>query len=1319
MLEISLSIAVTNFGAGSPSRGSSRLIGTLIANFDLRANMHLTQDVYLVGVLPADFDGNGELDYVRTLMGSIPANFDLDGVLRISQNLEADLPANTFIRGHIYPPVALRGDIPANFDLSSALTVERALVGELPADFDIDGDLVIQQQIDRVLLVGAGGAGGAQGNSTQRGGGGGGGGGQVLIDESPFLLPVGEYFVQVGMGSSNSNGGDSSFADKVAKGGGRAGSGTLAPLPGGPAGGGSWLGGGGVTGADGDPGGDGGDGYAPANSAGGGGASTAANGANATNTRGGDGADGVADDITGAPVTYGGGGAGAGYSTRGQGGDGGGGDGGQSTSVNGQPGTDGLGGGGGGQRYNSTTGVRGGHGIVVIRYAGAPKAEGGVITTVGGDTVHTFTQSGTFTLLERTVVQVDLVGEVPVDTVMSGNIVTTKKLEATLAANFDLVGTLSEADADAMAIIEAMETTPIESRQTLIKDTVVSLKTAGLWGKIKFMNVLAAHDAQAARIDWVLPSRVGTEVGTLNFSPDIGYQAAAEDNFIDSGYTFDNIDPLSIGLTAKVSDSNSPASTIVPFGWNGGGTTFTERLSITAAGEFGANISSGSSTTVSAAGSIDTIFSGQRSADTVTIFWDGSTQTSEVISATATDNPSPENMSVAGNRISSTDTVNPVVDPHHVQLAVVHDFLTNTELADLHSILQNYINGLPATAHNYIADPIIAAMTVAPSPEREALIRQTVGDLVSTGLWNKMDLLYFAAAHDQQAATVNWMDPAGTKLDVPAQFTFTEDHGFVSTGTGIIGTGYAPSDLNHYSQQFAHIGLWNPTDVEAFQAIYANDSGSSFLQLSTRATGARLKINEGSSSANYSFNAVTGHFIGNLDQSGGVVRGYHNGIQRFSVVPTSNVAEPTTEIGLLSGSLSTNSGMAVAHIGGALTPAEITDLHTIIKNYVNTVTAESAADELISTMSPAPSPERETLIRQTVSDLVVAGLWDKIKFMNVYAAHAVQPASIDWVNPSRLATAVNGPIFTVDEGYKSDGDGYIDTMYALEGIGDNHGLTTKVLEPEVPGTGAAVAGGYTGGGTPGVDDFASRHFLTNVGSMSIANASSSAAITIPASNLVFTSQREDASNIALYGDGAQLGTAARTVERNNFPSQVDMVATAAVSNTAGAVGSFLTSHTTQLVIWHDTLTAQEVEDLNMIMKAYFASISTGQGAAFTAGFIDYEGTNEVTGYGEEELGDPVGTFIGGTTALFDFVACAYIVYDSGTPPPAIYVYVEGNQVVASGGKRVVIDGYGSIDVSSAYDVQYNAGLDQTRIILPPSFGPLVDGEIYIVNFEEV
>ena len=121
------------------------------------------------------------------------------------------------------------------------------------------------------------------------------------------------------------------------------------------------------------------------------------------------------------PYYFAGGGGGSGFSGNGgYGGIGGGGGGSASNGNVGLAGTGGInigsngssgnnapggnaaantgGGGGGGSYYNvNNKGGDGGSGIVIVRYTGSQKATGGTVTSVGGDTVHTFTTSGTFT----------------------------------------------------------------------------------------------------------------------------------------------------------------------------------------------------------------------------------------------------------------------------------------------------------------------------------------------------------------------------------------------------------------------------------------------------------------------------------------------------------------------------------------------------------------------------------------------------------------------------------------------------------------------------------------------------------------------------------------------------------------------------------------------------------------------------------------------------------------------------------------------------------------------------------------------------------
>lgn len=130
--------------------------------------------------------------------------------------------------------------------------------------------------------------------------------------------------------------------------------------------------------------------------AGGGGGGAGAVGTNSSSGAGGAGGNGTASSISGSSVTYGGGGGGGGSASSGAAGTGGGGAG--SIAATGTSGTNGLGGGGGGT-YGTHAGGSGGSGVVIISYTtGSMTATGGQITFSGGNTIHTFYASGTFTV---------------------------------------------------------------------------------------------------------------------------------------------------------------------------------------------------------------------------------------------------------------------------------------------------------------------------------------------------------------------------------------------------------------------------------------------------------------------------------------------------------------------------------------------------------------------------------------------------------------------------------------------------------------------------------------------------------------------------------------------------------------------------------------------------------------------------------------------------------------------------------------------------------------------------------------------------------
>jgi len=261
------------------------------------------------------------------------------------------------------------------------------------------------------FLVIAGGAGG--GNDVAGGGGAGGyrcsvtgefSGGGASAEGKLSLVPTQSYTVTVGGGGAGAvdntgngtNGTNSVFSTITSTGGGGGGSNTGNPANNGGSGGGA---GGNTTGGTGTAN----QGFAGGSSSagdrpGGGGGAGAVGGAGSSGTIGNGGA-GVSSSIDGTSTGRAGGGAG-GYSnvlaTGGTATDGGGG----SSSTVGLDGTANKGGGGGGGGQNGTRdGGKGGSGIVIISYVGAQQFGGGVVTSSGGNTIHTFTTSGTLSPL--------------------------------------------------------------------------------------------------------------------------------------------------------------------------------------------------------------------------------------------------------------------------------------------------------------------------------------------------------------------------------------------------------------------------------------------------------------------------------------------------------------------------------------------------------------------------------------------------------------------------------------------------------------------------------------------------------------------------------------------------------------------------------------------------------------------------------------------------------------------------------------------------------------------------------------------------------
>ncbi len=291
--------------------------------------------------------------------------------------------------------------------MSGTLTLDGTSgANSISTSYTLTGDTTVDLGFyAEYLIVGGGGAGG----TTDAGGGGAGavisnfGGAKLLISNSSNPITVGDGGVAPAGGEGNwlkgGDGATSSAFGLDAIGGGGGGSGSLADVTNQTSGSGASSGGLGATVTDparlgsASAGNQGGIGGTPTFGGGGGGGAGAV-GQAASGATAGNGGLGVQNAITGTSTYYGDGGGG-GFGGTSTGGSGRGGSGFQTGDGGDGEANSGSGGGGGGGEFG--TGGDGGSGIVIIRYAGdATGISGGSNTTDGGDSITTFTASGTF-----------------------------------------------------------------------------------------------------------------------------------------------------------------------------------------------------------------------------------------------------------------------------------------------------------------------------------------------------------------------------------------------------------------------------------------------------------------------------------------------------------------------------------------------------------------------------------------------------------------------------------------------------------------------------------------------------------------------------------------------------------------------------------------------------------------------------------------------------------------------------------------------------------------------------------------------------------
>jgi hypothetical protein len=165
------------------------------------------------------------------------------------------------------------------------------------------------------------------------------------------------------------------------------------------------------------------------------------------------------------------------------------------------------------------------------------------------------------------------------------------------------------------------------------------------------------------------------------------------------------------------------------------------------------------------------------------------------------------------------------------------------------------------------AATLFARMTVQPPPARKTLIDNTIVGLKAAGFWTRLDALYMFAAHDGQAALLNWI--ANQYNATSSGAAFTADAGYATDGAATyLDTNFNASTASapNYTQNSAMFGI-RMNDVGQAGATgsiggaYDGTNGSN-LNPRNASNTLQARCNNNSSVASVANTTTNGYFTG-------------------------------------------------------------------------------------------------------------------------------------------------------------------------------------------------------------------------------------------------------------------------------------------------------------------------------------------------------------------------------------------------------------------------------------------------------------------------
>lgn len=241
------------------------------------------------------------------------------------------------------------------------------------------------------------------------------------------------------------------------------------------------------------------------------------------------------------------------------------------------------------------------------------------------------------------------------------------------------------------------------------------------------------------------------------------------------------------------------------------------------------------------------------------------------------------------------------------------------------------------------AEALFARMSSQPTGGRKSAISNLIKALKAASIWSKFDAFYIFAAHDSQAALLNWVSTNfnATAVNSP---TFTTDRGFSGDGySSYLDTNMNPTTASSpkFVQNSAHFSLWNltsgSTSTVADFGMNSNTNSRLGLGLSTVSGRPCLGINNGlffyPAAANF---GATGHYVVTRPASNAQSLYKNGSLYEGDSATSGSPGNATFTFGKADTTYSSRR-FAGGSVGSNLNSTEITDFYNAMQAYMTAV----------------------------------------------------------------------------------------------------------------------------------------------------------------------------------------------------------------------------------------------------------------------------------------------------------------------------------------------------------------------------------------------